>query len=220
MNLEQKESLASLQELQEIKRMMQQSSRFVSLSGLSGIAVGTCALVASYFGLQIINHSTSSPIREISYNLVENPLNIKAYMGYSLFRLAVVTLVVSVTLAFIFTYIKSKKANTPIWGITAKRLTVNVAIPLMVGGIFILKLIEYKCVGLVAPACLIFYGLALVNGSKYTLGEVRYLGYGQLLLGIINSFFIGYGIYFWAIGFGILHIIYGVYMWYQYERGQ
>ena len=71
---------------------------------------------------------------------------------------------------------------------------------------------------LVAPGCLLFYGLALVNASKYTLGEVRYLGYGQLALGIMCLWYTGYGLYFWAMGFGILHIIYGVLMWYKYER--
>ncbi len=217
MDLEQKESLASLE---EIKRMMQQSSRFVSLSGLSGVSVGICALVASYFGLQIINGASGSPIRNDFYNIVEYPLSIKTYMGYGLFRIALTTLILSILLAFIFTYIKSRKTQTPIWSTTSKRLLINVGIPLFVGGIFILKLIEFRCIGLIAPACLLFYGLALVNGSKYTLGEIRYLGYGQLILGILNSFFIGYGIYFWAIGFGILHIIYGIYMWYRYERGQ
>jgi len=71
---------------------------------------------------------------------------------------------------------------------------------------------------LVAPGCLVFYGLALVNASKYTLGEIRYLGYGQLILGIINLWQLSYGLYFWAAGFGILHIIYGIVMWYRHER--
>jgi hypothetical protein len=71
---------------------------------------------------------------------------------------------------------------------------------------------------LIAPGCLIFYGLALVNASKYTLKEVRYLGYGQMILGIINLWFIGYGIFFWAIGFGVLHILYGTMMWWKYEK--
>jgi hypothetical protein len=71
---------------------------------------------------------------------------------------------------------------------------------------------------LIPPACLIFYGLALVNASKYTLGEVRYLGYGQLILGVINIWLPEYGLYFWAAGFGVLHIVYGLVMWYRYEK--
>ena len=71
---------------------------------------------------------------------------------------------------------------------------------------------------LVAPGCLVFYGLALVNASKYTLGEIRYLGYGQLVLGIVNLWNVSYGLWFGALGFGILHIIYGIWMWYKYEK--
>lgn len=87
---------------------------------------------------------------------------------------------------------------------------------MIVGGIFILKLLEFKTYGLIAPGCLIFYGLALVNASKYTLGEIRYLGYGQIILGLINLWAIGYGLYFWALGFGVLHIIYGAIMLRKY----
>jgi hypothetical protein len=91
-------------------------------------------------------------------------------------------------------------------------------IPLTVGAIFIVRMMQLGEFELVAPACLIFYGLALVNASKYTLGEIRYLGYGQLALGIMNLWNIGYGLYFWAMGFGVLHIIYGIWMWYKYEK--
>ena len=104
------------------------------------------------------------------------------------------------------------------WGNVAFRLFINVSIPLLVGGIYLFRLIHFGTFGLIAPGCLIFYGLALVNASKYTLAEVRYLGYLQLLLGIINLQFVGLGIYFWAVGFGLLHIVYGAYMWYKYER--
>jgi hypothetical protein len=104
------------------------------------------------------------------------------------------------------------------WNNTAKRLLWNTLVPLLVGGLVVLKLVETKGYLLIAPMCLIFYGLALVNGSKYTLGEVKYLGYGQLLLGIVNLWEPGYGLEFWALGFGVLHILYGMVMWWKYER--
>ena len=104
------------------------------------------------------------------------------------------------------------------WGTTTRRLFWNTAIPLAVGGIFLLRMMEQGEYRFISAGCLIFYGLALVNASKYTLGEVRYLGYGQILLGIIALWQIGYGLQFWAMGFGVLHIVYGVAMWYKYER--
>ena len=104
------------------------------------------------------------------------------------------------------------------WGAATIRLFWNMVIPLTAGAIFIIRMMQLGEFELVAPGCLIFYGLALVNASKYTLGEIRYLGYGQLVLGIINLWLIGYGLYFWAIGFGLLHIVYGIWMWNKYEK--
>lgn len=93
-------------------------------------------------------------------------------------------------------------------------------IPLLAGAGFVLAMLKYDEWRFVAPACLIFYGLALVNASKYTLTDIRYLGYCEIILGLTNMFFIGYGLYFWAAGFGLLHIIYGAAMWWKYERKQ
>jgi ABC-type spermidine/putrescine transport system permease subunit II len=136
----------------------------------------------------------------------------------TLIQIALGVLIAALVLGFLFTYLRSRKTNTPIWGTTAKRLLINVCVPMIVGGIFLLKLIDNGNYGLVAPGCLIFYGLGLLNASKYTLAEVRYLGYAQILLGIISLQVMGNGLWFWALGFGVLHIIYGAFMWWKYER--
>ena len=210
------------QDLQHIKQMMERSSRFISLSGLSGIAAGICALVGAYFARNIIANSSGRELLELDNNLhsatSSGKITIVEFMGNSLLHIALFTFIAAFTLSFLFTYLRSKKTNTPVWGSTSKRLFINVMIPLVAGGIYLFKLIQNENYGLIAPGCLIFYGLALVNASKYTLGEVRYLGYLQILLGVTSLWYIGYGLYFWAMGFGILHIVYGVYMWNKYER--
>ena len=104
------------------------------------------------------------------------------------------------------------------WGATSQRLLINVAIPMGVGAIYLFKQMQFGNYGLIAPGCLIFYGIALINGAKYTFGEIRFLGYAMTALGIINCWFPGYGLYFWAAGFGLLHIVYGIVMWNKYER--
>ena len=212
----------SLETLQDIKNMMNQSSRFISLSGLSGIAAGITALVGAWFAHGVIQNSEASSIRKMveikpydggsGINLLRN------FMGSNLFLIAAITLVVAIILAVSFTYFRSAKQGIPVWGNAARRLVWNLALPLFFGGIFLLKLIEAGVYGLIAPGCLIFYGLALVNASKYTLGDIRFLGYAMLMLGLINCWLPGYGLYFWAAGFGILHIVYGMIMWNKYER--
>lgn len=212
-----------LNALKDIKQMMERSSRFISLSGLSGIAAGICALVGAWFANNIIhsNYATTSSLRNMNDEFYSHQeVSVKTYMGNSLFQIAIATLIAAFIFSFLFTYLRSKKTNTPIWGKSSKRLLVNVLIPMIVGGIYLLKLIEYRNYGLIAPGCLIFYGLALLNASKYTLIEIRYLGIAQIVLGIINLWFVGKGLYFWAAGFGILHIVYGIVMWFKYERNQ
>lgn len=208
-----------LETLQDIRQMMERSSRFISLSGLSGIAAGICALVGAWFAKGIIeaNNYSETGLKHTD-RTGGNTMSLGDWMGNELFQVAVYTFIAALMLAFFFTYLRSRKANTPIWGTTARRVMINVALPMVVGGIYLLKLVESEAYGYIAPGCLIFYGLALLNASKYTLNEIRYLGYGQLLLGIINLWCIGYGIYFWALGFGVLHIIYGTLMWLKYER--
>lgn len=209
-----------LEDLQHIKKMMERSSRFISLSGLSGIAAGICALVGAWFANDvIIQNGGPSGYREIVARSLEAS-SLQDFMGHRLFQIALYTFLAALFSAFLFTWLRSRKNDIPLWGYTSRRLLINVSVPMIAGGIYLFKQMQFGNYGLIAPGCLIFYGLALVNASKYTLGEVRYLGYCQILLGIINCWFVGYGLYFWAVGFGVLHIIYGSVMWYKYERNK
>ncbi len=212
------EQQQSVNDLLHIRKMMERSSRFISLSGLSGVSAGLCAIAGCIVAHPYVYGQKDflidvplglQQIKENSYWLIPNTW---------LFWIAAITFCGAAISAFIFTWIKSKKQGIPLWGTASRRLSVNVGIPLVAGGLFIIKILNYGAWGLVAPACLIFYGLALVNASKYTLNEVRYLGYSQIILGLLNLLCAGCGLYFWAAGFGVMHIIYGVYMWWVYDR--
>jgi hypothetical protein len=209
----------SLQDLQHIKKMMERSSRFISLSGLSGISAGVCALVGAWFAqskMSLYNYEHSQSFNEDrGAYIFKDGLSA---LTTDLLIIALFTFIAACVTSFLFTYLRSKKNGTPLWGTTSLRLFWNTIIPLSAGGLFLIRSIELGYYELIAPGCLIFYGLVLVNASKYTLGEVRYLGYCQILLGIINLWMIGYGLYFWAAGFGVLHIVYGLLMWFKYER--
>ncbi len=213
MNSEQEQ----LKAISDIRNMMERSSRFISLSGLSGIFVGVyaiCGAIAAYLyvGLEF----RTSQYWDAARDSVGNP-----NMGWNTFFFANAFAVLSLSLitAFIFTYRKAKKQGAAIWDKTAKRLMVNMAIPLIAGGVYILILFwRYQYVEMVAPSMLLFYGLALLNASKYTLNEIRYLGIFEIALGLIAFYDVGHGLFYWAMGFGILHIVYGGLMWWKYER--
>ena len=201
-----------LDALKDIRKMMQRSSRFISLSGLSGIAAGFWALLGAYFAYDWIHEY---------YVRFEG----EGYEGrsfsdlkFNLFLLAGAVFGMALLSALFFTWRRAGKNKLPLWDHTSRQLIINTAIPIIAGGLFILGMLQYSEWRFVAPASLVFYGLSLVNGSKYTVSDIRYLGFMEIILGLVNMFYIGYGLYFWAIGFGLLHIIYGFVMWWKYER--
>lgn len=204
---EQKEHL---QTLTDIRSMMERSSRCISLSGLSGVFAGVFALVGAYLAFMKMNSISTDYSRASSQNIVE----ITIYF----LEIAGAVLVASLTVGTLLTIRNSKRKGIKVWDNSAKRLLINLGIPLVAGGLFCLVLLYHGIIGLVAPATLIFYGLALINASKYTFNDIRYLGILEIVLGLAGSFFTGYGLIFWAIGFGVLHIIYGAVMYFKYER--
>lgn len=204
-----------LDDITEIKNIMNRSSRFISLSGLSGVLAGVYALIGAALAYTRLKNYSGTNYDGLSGR--STPLW-GTDLIQDLILIAVVVIVLAAVTGFLMTLKKSKKSGEKIWDATSKRLVVNFLIPLMAGGIFCLVLIQYGAVGLVAPATLIFYGLACVNASKYTMGDVRYMGLAFVIIGLISTQFIGYGLYFWAIGFGIFHIIYGAMMYFKYDR--
>ena len=201
-----------LDDIGAIKNMMDKSSRFISLSGLAGVFAGIYALVGAaiaWFMVQpsydSIDYTTSTP--------QEDP-----ELTWQLIGLALLIMVLAIVTAIFLTTRKARKKNQNIWGKTSQRLILNFCGPLLTGGLFCFILLQQEIIGLVAPAMLIFYGLSLVNASKYTFNDLRVLGYLNVGIGLIATQFIGYGLYFWALGFGIFHIIYGIIMYNKYEK--
>ena len=193
-----------------IRSMMERSSRFISLSGLSGVFAGLSALIGGLYVYQLFK------VNGIEYFTDEHIL-LSGSLVSELIWIGVIILVCAFVFGTFFTVRKSKKYNLPIWTSATKNMLFNLAVPLAAGGIFCLALIYHGYYGLVAPSTLLFYGLAVINAEKYTFSDIKYLGFSELLLGCISLFYIGYGLLFWILGFGILHIAYGLVMFKKYK---
>lgn len=205
-----------LSQLNEIRALMERSSRFISLSGLSGVFAGVFALIgATAAYIKMGNHFNMSTYYEypVSSSLEDNLQVLEFFVLDALLVLAA-----SIVVGLLLTWRSAKKNGQTIWDNTAKRLLINLMIPLVTGGLFCIVLLMHGLIGLVAASTLIFYGLALINASKYTFNDIRYLGICEIILGLLATVFIGYGLIFWAIGFGLLHIVYGILMYNKYER--
>ncbi|MBN1952350.1 MAG: hypothetical protein JW801_14210 [Bacteroidales bacterium] len=194
-----------LDALQDIRKMMNRSVRFLSLSGLSGLFAGIYAILAGLIAYLYLG--------KLEYFTPDGKTD-----RVVLVMIAVVTLILALLTAFLLSLRKARHAGVKMWDESAKNAILNLCIPLLTGGIFSLALIHEGIIGLVAPTTLIFYGLALVNTSKYTFPTIRQLGFLEIGLGLINAFFIGYGLIFWVAGFGLFHVIYGIYMYFKYDR--
>jgi hypothetical protein len=198
------------EDLSHIRSMMERSSRFISLSGLSGVFAGLSALIGGLYVYQLFKANG------LDYFEGEHRLYSEDLVS-ELFFIALIILFFALTFGIFFTIRKSKKYNLPIWTVATKKMLVNLAIPLLVGGVFCLALLYHQIYILIVPATLLFYGLALINAEKYTFSDIKYLGFCELALGCVSLFFLGYGLVFWIIGFGILHILYGLIVFKKYK---
>jgi uncharacterized membrane protein HdeD (DUF308 family) len=205
-----------LQDLKEIRQMMERSTKFLSLSGLSGISAGVIALVASFIAWQMRPESVAEVIYDGSQY---KPLLNGDYI-WSLVYLGLATIVLALAAGFFFTWRKAKKKQSPMWNKTSRRLLVSLCIPMVAGAFVIVSLLINEVYWIIPELTLVFYGLTLVNAAQHTYRDVFYLGISELAVGVIALFISGYSLLFWAFGFGILHIIYGVSMHLKYERGK
>jgi predicted lysophospholipase L1 biosynthesis ABC-type transport system permease subunit len=210
------ESREHLQTLTEIRSLMERSSKFLSLSGLSGVSAGLIALGGAAVvytrlrtGLFTILHADPEAVYRGT-----NQQDIQPF----LVTVAVIVLVLALLAGTYFTVRKARRQGLGVWNQSSRRLLWAMTVPLATGGVFCLALLHYNLIWLAFPATLIFYGLALLNGSKYTLRDVESLAYCEIVLGLISLFWPGYNLLTWAIGFGVLHIVYGLTMYYKYER--
>ncbi|SDE52449.1 hypothetical protein SAMN05216464_10734 [Mucilaginibacter pineti] len=192
-------------ELSSIRNLMERSAKFISLSGLSGIMAGIYAIIGAFIGYKIIANE--------AYGLPHN----EYITILQLFAVAFSVLILSIGTGVWLSVKKAKKHGQSFWSTGSKRLLINMSIPLVAGGLFTFILIYRGYYGIVAPATLIFYGLALVAGSHYTYSGVKGLGILEILLGLLCALMPGYGLIFWTVGFGLLHIIYGTVMHFKYD---
>lgn len=204
----------SIEDIKVIRKIMEESSRFISLSGLSGVFAGITAIAGAFIAYYFILDKESIQYEDYLSNL---PIQETVVIKWQLMAVAAVVLVLSVLFALWFSIKKAKKDGKNFWTPVSRRMLINLLIPLATGGVFVIALLFQDNFQLIVPCFLIFYGLALVNAGKFTFGEIYYLGILEIITGLVSAFVPGWGLIFWTFGFGVLHIIYGLAMYRKYE---
>jgi len=203
------------EDLKAIREIMERSSRFLSLSGLSGIFAGLCALAGAAIAWFLI-----LDFGQVEYNeFIEDKAGIFNSDLWLYFVLDAIIILIFAALGVVyFSQRKARKSGLKFWTDSTRRLLIHLMIPLVSGGVFTLILLFNNYIDLIASAMLIFYGLSLVNAGKFTFGEIHYLGLTEIVLGILAGVFVRHGLLIWATGFGVMHIVYGTVMYYRYEK--
>lgn len=188
--------------LSEIRNMMERSTKVLSLSGISAFVVGILAVVASF----------------VAKSILENGW-LHVYKVRSLMIMAIALFVICFATVLYFAKRKAEKNGLLFkFDKTVRKMLWSFFLPLIIGGVLCVGLIYQGHYGLTSSFMLIFYGLALVNLSNFTFSNIKYLGYVQLDLGLVDFLMIQHSLLFWMIGFGVCHIIYGIIFYFMYER--
>lgn len=201
-----------IRDIAEVRSMMERSSKFLSLSGFAGIMAGIYALGGAYIAYRLLGFNPDA----MRYGVSESGELKDGMLEVMLLALAVLALALGT--AIFLSHRNAGKRGEKLWNGATRLVMYNMAVPLVAGGLLILILILKGLIGLLAPCSLVFYGLALYSAGNFTYKEVRSLGMLQILFGLSGAYFIDYGLLFWALGFGVTHIVYGIYMHYRYER--
>jgi hypothetical protein len=203
-----------LKDLKDIKEMMSKSSQTLSLSGLSGVLAGLYALAGAGYADYILSANEVTDYTE-SRGEITFPMDA---LSLQLIGLSAVIVLVSIVTGIVLSAKKAKKMGETLWNASSRRLLINFSIPLVTGGLLVLILLLKGYYELIAPMMLLFYGMGCVNASKYTFRDVRYLGITQIVLGLMAAYFKDSDLIFWALGFGVCHVLYGAMMYVKYDR--
>jgi len=209
-----KNDTKSIEDIQVIRKIMEESSRFLSLSGLSGVFAGITAIAGALFAYIVILRNGSVRYEDyLGVLSAQDALVIRK----QLLADAVAVLVISGVFAFYFSVRKARKDGKNFLTPISRRLLVNLFIPLLAGGVLAISLLIQNYIQLIIPCFLIFYGLALVNAGKFTFGEIHWLGVLEVLTGLVCLLLPQWSVFIWAFGFGIIHIGYGLFMHLRYK---
>ncbi|HBS85602.1 MAG: hypothetical protein A2W91_14435 [Bacteroidetes bacterium GWF2_38_335] len=203
-----------LEALKDIRNLMERSSKFLTLNGFAGVFVGIIAMAGGVITLLWLDNKNM--VYEDFFNV--SPSTNGFSNMYFLFAISGAVLFFSILVSSIMTMSKAKKKNYKIWDATTRKVLFHFFLPMVVGGILCLIFVHKGLFPMVAPFMLIFFGLALISCSKYTFNELKVLGIIETILGLIAAVYLQYGLYFWMVGFGLLNIIYGLFMFFKYEK--
>ena len=194
-----------VEDIKIIREMMERSSKFQSLNGLSIVLAGIAASVGGVVAyIYVVKEALSQGFyssEDIRFLLID----------------AASVLIIAIAAITFLSWRKAKANRQALFNKVTIRAAYNLSLPLVSGAILCIVFLLRGDVAILAPMTLIFYGLGLVNASKFTFDEIHALGITEVILGLLALIFLYNGIFFWILGFGVAHIVFGSIMYFKYE---
>jgi len=202
-----------LENLSELKSILSKNTRFLSFSGLSGVIAGITALAGEYlfYNLYLATFSSSS-----NYADVRNLADMKLF--YSALLIALSIIGISVIVGVILARKKIRMQGSTVNRDLLKNTLIHILVPILVGGAicFVASFTDHF---IYIPAfLLIFYGLGLFNGSRFSFDDLKIVGLVFMGLGLITYAYPNLSMWTWGLGFGVGHILYGLRVYFVHDR--
>jgi hypothetical protein len=181
---------------------MQQNINPFSLKRYSGILIGLYGLAVVYL-INILTSGEQSGIELVS----QLPL---LFLQIGVTVIALVFIVISLVTLWIRAKRTVRKNDQKLWSIFTRKIRWQTLISLLIILIIIIMISNIGYFSLTTPLSLFFYGLFLLNLSRFSSIGLRYLSLAEIILAITSYFIYDKEIIFLALGFGFLPILYGI----------
>lgn len=174
--------------LQFIRRAMERGSTFTAVSGLGGAGMGAIGLTAA-----ILAANQPSVERWLAVWLAAAP--------------------VALCVGVVAVWRKAARSGAPLAGTVARRFALGLAAPLVAGAAVTYALWRAGDYAVMAPTWLLLYGTGVTVGGMFSAPVVRATGVCFMAVGIAAVVTPpDWGNSWLAIGFGLLHIGFGVHI--------
>ena len=175
----------AMDNLRFIRETMERSASFTAVSGWAGVAMGVVAL-----GAAAVARLQEAPWAWLAVWLAAASLSAAVAVGGMA--------------------MKSRSVGTPLFSGPGRKFASSFAPPIAVGGALTLALFGAGQTALLPGTWLLLYGAAVVTGGAHSVRIVPLMGVMFMATGAVALALPGWGDVFMAVGFGLLHLVFGV----------
>ena len=179
----------AMDNLRFIRETMERSTSFTAVSGVAGMIMGAVAMVAA-----VVASTRRTP---------------EAWLLTWLIAALVAGL------AALWAMIRKARASgVSLLSGPGSKFALFFTPPIVVGALLTAALVRVDLLSVLPGAWLLLYGTAVVSGGAFSVRIVPMMGVGFMLVGALALFAPpAWGDEFMAVGFGVLHIVFGLVIW-------